>query len=101
MANGAHDRNAKPLIIIKRYRRAPGGHHGGAWKIAYADFVTAMMAFFLVMWIVNSISKQQRAALFQYFKNPSMQQGHSVQPAPGQDGPGGASTSVNKNVVAL
>ena len=47
----------QPLIIVKRYRRAAGGHHGGAWKIAYADFVTAMMAFFLVMWLVASVSK--------------------------------------------
>ena len=83
----------RPLIIVKRTRRAEGGHHGGAWKIAYADFVTAMMAFFLVMWLVASVSKQERAAIFQYFKNPSMQQGKSVQPAPGMDGPGGASTS--------
>ncbi len=83
----------QPLIIVKRYRRAAGGHHGGAWKIAYADFVTAMMAFFLVMWLVASVSKPQRAAIFQYFKNPSMEQGKSVRPAPGQDGPGGASTS--------
>jgi chemotaxis protein MotB len=83
----------RPLIIVKRYRRAEAAHHGGAWKIAYADFVTAMMAFFLVMWLVTSISKQQRAAIFEYFKNPSMEQGKSVRPAPGQMGPGGASTS--------
>ncbi|HEX3843788.1 MAG TPA: flagellar motor protein MotB, partial [Steroidobacteraceae bacterium] len=57
----------RPLIIVKRYRRVEGGHHGGAWKIAYADFVTAMMAFFLVMWLVSSINKQQRAAIFEYF----------------------------------
>jgi chemotaxis protein MotB len=84
----------RPLIVVKRYRRVEGGHHGGAWKIAYADFVTAMMAFFLVMWLVTSVSKQQRAAIFDYFKNPSMEPGKSVHPAPGQMGPGGASTSV-------
>jgi chemotaxis protein MotB len=83
----------RPLIIVKRYRRAEGGHHGGAWKIAYADFVTAMMAFFLVMWLVSSINKQQRAAIFEYFKNPSMEPGKSPRPAPGVMGPGGASTS--------
>ncbi|MGH8199309.1 MAG: flagellar motor protein MotB [Steroidobacteraceae bacterium] len=55
----------RPLIIVKRYKRVEGGHHGGAWKIAYADFVTAMMAFFLVMWLVASISKQERAAIFE------------------------------------
>jgi chemotaxis protein MotB len=94
MASAAQSADDKrPLIIVKRYRRAEGGHHGGAWKIAYADFVTAMMAFFLVMWLVASVSKQQRAAIFEYFKNPSMEQGKSVRPAPGLNGPGGASTS--------
>ena len=90
---GQTSEDERPLIIVKRYRKVEGGHHGGAWKIAYADFVTAMMAFFLVMWLVTSISKQQRAAIFEYFKNPSMEQGKSVHPAPGQMGPGGASTS--------
>lgn len=94
MTDGTHaGADKRPLIIVKRYRRAEQGHHGGAWKIAYADFVTAMMAFFLVMWLVTSISKQERAAIFEYFKNPSMQVGKSVRPAPGQMGPGGASTS--------
>jgi chemotaxis protein MotB len=83
----------RPIIIVKRKRAAGGGHHGGAWKVAYADFVTAMMAFFMVMWLVASVSKEQRAAIFDYFKNPSMEEGHSVKPAPGQAGPGGASTS--------
>jgi chemotaxis protein MotB len=55
--------------------------------------VTALMAFFLVMWLVASVSKEQKAALFDYFKNPSMQRGTSPKPAPGQSGPGGASTS--------
>jgi chemotaxis protein MotB len=82
------------IIIVKRRKKGGAGHHGGAWKVAYADFVTAMMAFFLVMWLVSSISKEQRAAVFDYFKNPSMQPGKTVRPAPGQMGPGGASTSV-------
>src|SRR5690348_4461908 len=80
-------------IYIKRTKKVAGGHHGGAWKVAYADFVTAMMAFFLVMWLVTAVSKEQRAAIFDYFKNPSMEPGKSVRPAPGQMGPGGASTS--------
>jgi chemotaxis protein MotB len=83
----------KRPIIIKRYKRVEGGHHGGAWKVAYADFVTAMMAFFLVMWLVTAVSREQRAAIFDYFKNPSMEPGKSVKPAPGMAGPGGASTS--------
>ena len=93
MAKEATSEDQRPLIIVKRSRRVEGGHHGGAWKIAYADFVTAMMAFFLVMWLVASVSKQERAAIFEYFKNPSMEQGKSVHPAPGMNGPGGASTS--------
>ena len=87
------DSDKRPIIVVKRKRNA-AAHHGGAWKVAYADFVTAMMAFFMVMWLVASVSKEQRAALFEYFKNPSMQQGKSAKPAPGQAGPGGASTSV-------
>jgi chemotaxis protein MotB len=87
------DAKARPIVIVKRYKKGGGGHHGGAWKVAYADFVTAMMAFFLVMWLVTAVSKDQRAAIFDYFKNPSMEPGKSVKPAPGQMGPGGASTS--------
>jgi chemotaxis protein MotB len=83
----------RPIVIVKRYKRGAAGHHGGAWKVAYADFVTAMMAFFLVMWLVTAVSKEQRAAIFDYFKNPSMEPGKSVKPAPGLNGPGGASTS--------
>jgi len=81
-------------IIIKKVKK--GGHavHGGAWKIAYADFVTAMMAFFMVMWLIASVSKEERAAIFDYFKNPSMEQGKSPRASMGQMGPGGASTSV-------
>ena len=86
---------ARPIIIVKKKVNA-AGHHGGAWKVAYADFVTAMMAFFMVMWLVASLNKEQRAAMFQYFNNPSMEEGHSVKAAPGQAGPGGASTSLIK-----
>ncbi|HEY6926900.1 MAG TPA: flagellar motor protein MotB [Steroidobacteraceae bacterium] len=89
----AQGKNARPIIIVKRKKKGEEGHHGGAWKVAYADFVTAMMAFFLVMWLVTAVSKDQRAAIFEYFKNPSMEDGKSVKAAPGQMGPGGASTS--------
>src|ERR1041385_5161444 len=89
-SRGRHER---PIIIVKKTKKGEGRHHGGAWKVAYADFVTAMMAFFLVMWLITSVSKEQRAAIFDYFKNPSMEPGKSVKPAPGQMGPGGASTS--------
>ena len=83
----------RSIVIVKRYKRGEAGHHGGAWKVAYADFVTAMMAFFLVMWLVTAVSRDQRAAIFEYFKNPSLEQGKSVKAAPGMAGPGGASTS--------
>jgi len=89
MAKGAE---ARP-IYVKRIKKVTAARHGGAWKVAYADFVTALMAFFLVMWLVTAVSKEQRAAIFDYFKNPSMEPGKSVKPAPGQMGPGGASTS--------
>src|SRR5690349_11873871 len=92
-AKGASGEAAPRPIYVKRVKKVAGGHHGGAWKVAYADFVTAMMAFFLVMWLVTAVSKDQRAAIFDYFKNPSMQPGKSAKPAPGQMGPGGASTS--------
>ncbi|MFO1455559.1 MAG: flagellar motor protein MotB [Steroidobacteraceae bacterium] len=89
----AADKDAKRPIIIKKKKVIAGGHHGGAWKVAYADFVTAMMAFFMVMWLVSTVNKEQRAAIFEYFKNPSMEPGKAPKPAPGQAGPGGASTS--------
>src|ERR1041385_5606526 len=89
-SRGRHER---PIIIVKKTKKGEGRHHGGAWKVAYADFVTAMMAFFLVMWLVTAVSKEQRAAIFDYFKNPSMEPGKAQKPAPGMMGPGGASTS--------
>jgi chemotaxis protein MotB len=88
-----NDKKDRPIIIVRKKKRGGHEHHGGAWKVAYADFVTAMMAFFLVMWLVTAVSKEQRAAIFDYFKNPSMEPGKSSKPAPGQMGPGGASTS--------
>ncbi|HKT72506.1 MAG TPA: flagellar motor protein MotB [Steroidobacteraceae bacterium] len=91
---GANSKGARPIIIVKKKGHGGHGHHGGAWKVAYADFVTAMMAFFLVMWLCTAVNKEQRAAIFDYFKNPSMEPGKSSKPAPGQMGPGGASTSV-------
>ncbi|GAP66744.1 flagellar motor protein [Mizugakiibacter sediminis] len=83
-------------IIVRRVRRKRAGHHGGAWKVAYADFVTAMMAFFLVMWLVGAGSNEQKAAISRYFKNPSALSGQSVTPAMGSLGPGGASNSLIK-----
>jgi chemotaxis protein MotB len=61
--------NAKPIIVIKK-KGGHGGHHGGAWKVAYADFVTAMMALFIVLWLLNSSQKVQKA-VGGYFRDPS------------------------------
>lgn len=57
-------------IIVKRIKKGAHGHHGGAWKIAYADFVTAMMAFFLLMWLLGSVSKADLDGISEYFKQP-------------------------------
>jgi chemotaxis protein MotB len=63
------DEGMRP-IIVKRIKKTAGGHHGGAWKIAYADFVTAMMAFFLLMWLLGSTSKGDLDGISEFFKNP-------------------------------
>jgi chemotaxis protein MotB len=63
------DEGMRP-IIVKRIKKTAGGHHGGAWKIAYADFVTAMMAFFLLMWLLGSTSKGDLEGISEFFKNP-------------------------------
>ncbi|HEU4670585.1 MAG TPA: flagellar motor protein MotB [Dyella sp.] len=86
----------EPVIVVRKIKRVTGGHHGGAWKVAYADFVTAMMAFFLVMWILGQGTRQQKAAISEYFNNPSMQQGQATMAPPGQVGAGGASDSMIK-----
>lgn len=65
----ADDLSQRP-IVIKRIKKVAGGHHGGAWKIAYADFVTAMMAFFLLMWLLGSSSKAKLEGISDYFKTP-------------------------------
>lgn len=59
--------NASPVIIKRKKVVMAGGHHGGAWKVAYADFVTAMMAFFLLMWLLNATTEKQRKGLADYF----------------------------------
>ena len=54
-------------IIIKRVKKSHAAHHGGAWKVAYADFVTAMMAFFLLMWLLNAASEESLSGIADYF----------------------------------
>jgi chemotaxis protein MotB len=63
------DEGLRP-IIIKRIKKSGGGHHGGAWKIAYADFVTAMMAFFLLMWLLGSTTKGDLQGIADFFSTP-------------------------------
>src|SRR6218665_3309577 len=64
--------DAKKLqpIIIKRVKKGGHAHHGGAWKIAYADFVTAMMAFFLLMWLLGSTTEGDKKGIADYFQSP-------------------------------
>jgi chemotaxis protein MotB len=63
--------DVRPIVIRRKKVIAGGGHNGGAWKVAYADFVTAMMAFFLLMWLLSATSEEQRRGLAEYF-NPSV-----------------------------
>ncbi len=70
-----------PILIKKIKKVSGGGHHGGAWKVAYADFVTAMMAFFLLMWLINTTSPEQKKGIADYFAPASV--------SPTQSGSGG------------
>ncbi|MCH4024357.1 MAG: OmpA family protein [Acetobacter sp.] len=62
-------KNSHRIVIVRRTEESAGSHHGGAWKIAYADFVTAMMAFFLVMWLINATTEERRLGIANFF-NP-------------------------------
>lgn len=83
-------------IIIKRIKKGGHGHHGGAWKVAYADFVTAMMAFFLLLWLLNVTTDEQKAGIAEYF-SPSVPVSHS---SGGSGIFGGASPFESANQVA-
>ena len=72
----AANQGAAP-IIIKKIKKGGHGHHGGAWKVAFADFVTAMMAFFMLMWLMSSTTVEQRAAISSYFNDPMATTGYS------------------------
>jgi chemotaxis protein MotB len=75
----ALDDKKQPIVVKKIIKK--GGHHGGAWKIAFADFATAMMAFFLLLWIIGFTDEEQKAAISEYFDNPSAFIGASPSPA--------------------
>jgi chemotaxis protein MotB len=68
-ARAPHGSNQPPKIVIvkKIIADGHGGHHGGAWKVAYADFVTAMMAFFLLLWLLGATNEKQRKGIADYF----------------------------------
>lgn len=68
---------ANGTIIIKKSKKGGHAHHGGAWKIAYADFVTAMMAFFLLMWLINMTTPEQKEGLANYFAPPNVSESRS------------------------
>lgn len=93
-ARGNDGEGAAP-IIIKKVKKGRHGHHGGSWKVAFADFATAMMAFFLLMWLMGSTTEEQKGAISEYFNNPSAVPGSSTAPSStSTQGPGGASTSM-------
>jgi chemotaxis protein MotB len=80
---------AEPPIVIKKVIKKGGhGHHGGAWKLAYADFVTAMMAFFLLMWLLGSTTEETRKGISEYFQNPykAEESSKGKAPPPGTSG---------------
>src|SRR5215472_18581335 len=83
---------AQPIIIIKK-KNSHGGHHGGAWKVAYADFVTAMMALFIVLWLLSS-SEQVQKAVGGYFTDP---RGHGKDVGNGLRGVGGENLALRKD----
>jgi len=86
----------KQPIIVKRIKKGGHGHHGGAWKVAFADFVTAMMAFFMLMWLLGSVPQETLAGISDYFESVSLTEGQAAVPTQGMNGPGGASTSMIK-----
>lgn len=94
-----------PIIIIKRVKKVDGGHHGGAWKVAYADFVTAMMAFFLLLWLLNVTTDEQKAMISSYFAPADPRIAESMSGAGGVMGgttvsPDGAMTNDQQPPVA-
>src|SRR6476620_5197350 len=85
------------IIVVRKKVKKHGGHHGGAWKVAYADFVTAMMALFIVLWLMNS-SKQIQVAVGGYFKDPT---GTSKKVGSNQIGSGANFTLTKDNMPKL
>ena len=92
MASSAAGRNDPAPIIVKKVTVVEAGHHGGAWKVAYADFVTAMMAFFLLLWLLGATTEDQRKGLADYFTPPLVK---TKEQSAGADGVLGGSSLVD------
>jgi len=81
-----HGKDDKPRVIVKKAKGHHGGHHGGAWKVAYADFVTAMMALFLVLWLLGATNSKEKAVIAHYFREPGVFSGsRGIIPRGGED----------------
>ncbi|MFA6124377.1 MAG: flagellar motor protein MotB [Sphingomonas sp.] len=96
-ARGGGDRP----IIIKRVKKIAGGHHGGAWKVAYADFVTAMMAFFMLLWLLSSPDKAKLKGLAEYFTPSPPSSASGTGPQGGAPGSGAGSRSQGKTSTQI
>lgn len=99
------DEDKRPIIIIKRIKKSEGAHHGGSWKVAYADFVTAMMAFFLLLWLLNVTTDEQKALISSYFAPADPRIAENTSGADGVMGgttisPDGAQTSTLEPVTS-
>lgn len=90
------DNELRPIIIKRKKVISGGGHHGGAWKVAYADFVTAMMAFFMLLWLLNATTESQRKGLADYF-SPTIP---IARISGGGDGPFGGDSPFSEEVLA-
>src|ERR1700741_705932 len=94
---GKNEPEPRPIIVKKIVQEAHAGHHGGAWKVAYADFVTAMMAFFLLLWILGATNEKQRRGIADYF-TPTLVE--MRQKSAGSNGPFGGDSIISKDHYA-
>ncbi len=93
--------NDRPIIIKKVKKKGHGGHHGGAWKVAYADFVTAMMAFFLVLWLLAVMSTEDQKAVSHYFRSYTIFSGEEAGGATGMSIMTGDTIQVSTEMGAM
>ncbi len=91
----------KPRIIIKKKRGGHGGAHGGAWKVAYADFVTAMMALFMVLWLLTQADMRLRQQIAQYFRDPGVLPGGAIVNSDGNTAKSKEPQVVTKEILVL